>query len=351
MVISNRFPGGLFGESREKKQWAAEIDGRGWTDDKGEPDQLQKWSNEKGLDCVVSGTQTFAWSRGWFNPLEYSTAPGEHDPKRVLVSVLLGFSHPRPSIDLQRVLSEMLKINPLSVREALIEYWKSAEIVVDVKNETIQAGPKLLANLGNIEDIIAGSAMPMSVTIILGAFGDTSAPIPHRKGRINRHGVIVDMKALELNEDWLYERVRVEGPVIGYMDLAKSEPLYLDQVEGVNLSDNEMLEIVGAVCAELSEMFPEADIESDETIMRVGNSKEVADAFIRKLERIRDEVNSVVDEKKNRMTFLNDLRKSEEQIRRKDRLESRNIDSEERKLAIRGAVLRQLEQGLMDKGI
>ena len=351
MVIPNRLTGGLFGESREEKQWAAEIDGRGWTDDKGEPDRLQKWSNDKGLDCVVSGTQSFAWSRGWFNPLEYPTAPGEHDPRRALQSILLGFSHPRPSIDLQRELSERLRINPLSVRESLIEYWKNAEIVVDRENETIQAGPKFLANLGDIEDIIVNSAMPMSVETVLEAFGDPSAPIPHRKGRINRHGVVIDMQALELNEDWLYERVRMEGPVIGYMDLAMSDPLHLDQIDGVNLSDSEILEIVGAVCTELSEMFPEADIENDRTIMRVGNSKEVAEAFIRKLERIKDEVTSVVDDKKNRMEFLNNLRRSEEQIRRKDRLESRSADSEERKLAIKGAVLRQLEQSLMDKGI
>ena len=60
---------------------------------------------------------------------------------------------------------------------------------------------------------------------------------------------------------------------------------------------------------------------------------------------------NVVGEKKNRMEFLNNLRRSEEQIRRKDRLESRSTDSEERKLAVRGAVLRQLEQSLMNKGI
>ncbi|SVE05768.1 uncharacterized protein METZ01_LOCUS458622, partial [marine metagenome] len=175
MVISNKLSGGLFGESREEKQWSSEIDAKGWTDDKGEPDRLQKWTNDKGLDYVVSGTQTFAWSRGWFNPLEYPAAPGEHDPRRALLAVLLAFSHPRPSIDLQRILSERLRINPLSVREALIAYWKNAEIVVENANETIQAGPKLLSNLGNIEDIITGSASPMSVQTVLEAFGDSSA--------------------------------------------------------------------------------------------------------------------------------------------------------------------------------
>mgnify|MGYP001349674166 CR=1 FL=1 len=180
---------------------------------------------------------------------------------------------------------------------------------------------------------------------------EPSAPIPEQKGRINRHGVIVDMVALELNEDWLYEQVRVDGPVIDLMGLAMSAPLQLDQIDEISLSESQILDIVRLVSDQLAEMFPDAAIENDQTLMKVGNSKEVADAFIRKLEAIKEQVTSEVEEKKNRMSVLNTLRRSEEQVRRRERLESRNLDSDERNLAIKGAVLRQLETSLMGEGI
>ena len=351
MVLPTRFVGGIFGDSKEEKQWLAEINSKGWTDEKGEPENFSKWCGKHGLDQVSTDGKNFAWNKSWFNPLEYVTAPGEHDTRRSVLSLLLSFSHERPSSDLNTLMKDRLYINPLSVRKAIIDYWYVTGIIVDTGNGSIQAGPTLLSNLGNIEDIIMGSSRPIAVKTVHEAFGDSSAPIPDKKGRIIKHGVVIDMTALELNEDWLYEQVRVVGPVIDLMGLAKSEPLQLDQIDDISLSDESILDIVRSVSDQLSDMFPDAVIENDQTLMRVGNSKEVADAFIRKLETIKDQVSSEVEEKKSRQAVLNNLRRSEEQVRRRERLESRNSDSDERNLAIKGAVLKRLEASLMEKGI
>lgn len=342
---------GFLGESREEKAWALEINGKGWTDHKDKPDDLVNWAKDKGLDIAQADGQTFAWNRSWFNPLQYVTRPDESDPRRRVLSVLLGFSHERPSLDLMRLMAEQLRIQPLVVREQIIDYWKQAEIITNVSQNTLRAGPKLLAILGNIEEIIKGSSTAISVQTVREIFGDPAAQIPENSRRIIRHDVIIDLDALGLNEDWLYELVRIEGPIIDLLKLSKVNPLRLDEVEGPNLSEKQETDILQALCERLSTTFPDADITVDQTMMSIGNSKEVADAFIRKLESIKQQVSDRIDEKRGSLQQHNDMRRTEETIRRRERIAGRANDNDERKLALKGAILRKLESLLLERDI
>ena len=120
MVLAGKFPGGLFWESKEEKEWLSDIESKGWTDEKGKPEDFKKWCSEHGLQIVSADGTSFSWRKTWFNPLEYVSDPGEHDPRRLIKSVLLSFSHERPVIDLKKSLQNRLNITPLSVRNARV---------------------------------------------------------------------------------------------------------------------------------------------------------------------------------------------------------------------------------------
>jgi hypothetical protein len=159
------------------------------------------------------------------------------------------------------------------------------------------------------------------------------------------------MDSLGLNEEWIYELVRMEGPVIDLLKMAQVDPLKIDEIEGPNLSEKQVTEISQAVCERLSTTFPEAGITVDQTMMRIGNSKEVADAFIRKLEKIKQQVSDSIEEKKDSLQSHNEMRRNEETIRRKEKIAGRANDNDERKLALKGAILRKLESLLLERDI
>ncbi|MCL0055452.1 hypothetical protein M1N56_06245 [Dehalococcoidia bacterium] len=341
--------GGIFGESQEERQWSVEVNEKGWTDDKGNPDSLKKWASNHRSEIVGADGQLFAWRNNWFNPLLYPDQPQENDLRRKVLPIILSCSHEKRTVELQKALGERLDINPVPLRTAIIDYWIGNGILVESGGDNLRAGPRFLQVMGSIEDIISKAQSPVTEAVVRETLDDPSVVIPQGEGRVIMHGVILDVDALGLNEKWIYTLVDRNSTVISLSDLSDIPPLNLSDLEGVTLEEDQILEIVRSLCNILSARYPAANITVTNEMMTVGSPEQVAEAFTEVLKKAASDQEDLIEMRTKDFNEANeDLVKLDNELT-KQRINKTYSEAEEKKLAIQGFILKLMEAKIINK--
>ena len=274
----------LPGQNRLERRWEYDLVHSGWTQAQGRPRELKewldRWNKDKGTRYAlidVDGVSEIAWNSTRFNPRETDN--------KLFFGFLIEFSQGKPRLQVVERVKTQFRLSSTYLAEAIVNYWISdTASLVFQDNGLLGISDTMLATLdqpqvflGNLKGVVTVAEAMKRLSKDEGQIRSEFPDDPPR--RLVNDKVILDLTMTD-NEGMLSNLLASHGNVVSLSHLADEIGL-----TGLNIDEQDKLDMAVRACAAFRELHPEFDIMSEhDGFLNIGNETEVLEAHLKQRE-------------------------------------------------------------------